>query len=357
MGLLLSSRPQPVKGVQFSGLGSMVRDSLQGVQLSGLFNAATDASSGVQVGGVLNAVNASLEGYQVGGVVNTMKGDLKGGQFGGVANQTGQSVRGVQAGGVVNRVGGAFSGVQAAGVVNMNAQSMQGVQLGGVMNYAQETSGVQAAGVYNRSRSMKGLQMAGVLNMAEGPMRGVQLSVVNLSGRTKGVQVGLVNLSASNSGLPIGFVSYVKDVGLRYEVWTDEMGRITVAQRSGTRRFSNYIGYSVRTDETSHTPAVVLGFGGNFQLQPRLSAMVDGLYNIIGFEDTTEQIVNARFVLAYHMTPRISIMAGPSLNLLMADTDDHGFAIPWSIESGTWGTTHYTVWAGFSAGLRVATKR
>ena len=342
MGVLISARPHPVNGVQFGGLGSLVRDSLRGVQVAGLFNSAEMASTGIQVSGLANRVNASLDGVQVAGLVNTMTGDLDGVQVGGLANNASRNVTGVQVGGLVNRVGNAFSGVQVGGLINMNTQ---------------HTRGVQAAGLLNRSTSAGGIQVAGLVNIAQGPVGGMQLAVVNMAHSMRGVQLGVVNISGSNSGVPFGLVSYVKDVGLRYDVSVDETGMLTTAVRSGTRGFSNYLGFSARPDDVQRTPSLVLGFGSNVVLRPRLTSMVDLLYNGVGFEEDTDHLMKLRLSLGYRVLPFAEVFGGPTLNLLIADEANHGVAIPWRFERGQWGSHHYEFWAGFTGGVRVSTRR
>ncbi len=337
-GVLLSARPGSIEGVQFAGLGSLSRKSLNGVQLAGLFNSATEDSRGVQMGGLVNNIGESMDGSQFAGILNTTSGELNGGQFGGVANHAGESIRGVQAAGVANRVGGTFKGVQVAGVVNLDHQWMRGVQLAGVSNVA---------------RSVNGVQVAGVVNNALGSVRGAQLAVINTAGPVEGFQLGLVNVSSSNTGLPLGLVSYVKDIGLRYDLYVDETGRTTVALRSGTRGFSNYLGFSTRPDDVSRTPAFVAGLGGEFYVRPALSFAIDGLYHGFGVEDATDHLMKTRLLVRYRLHRAIGLFGGPSLNLLLSDEPDYNIAIPWRFEQGRWGSRYYDFWAGFAFGVSV----
>ncbi|MFK7843787.1 MAG: carboxypeptidase-like regulatory domain-containing protein [Rhodothermales bacterium] len=376
-GLFMSTSPTPVNGVQFGGLGNMVRDSLKGVQFGGVFNSAQSAQ-GVQFGGVFNTVYGDLDGYQFSGVLNQLGGDLEGGQFAGTVN-TASNMRGAQFGGIANLADGRAKGVQASGIVNV-AGDMAGTQMAGVANRANRTRGFQGAGVLNMSGPLRGAQAAGIANIAIGDFRGLQAAgIMNVAGNTRkgvqmsgilnvvdnmdgGVQIGLVNIANRNTGLPLGLLSYVKETGLKFDVWADEMGIVSTAVRSGNRSFSNYLGVAARPGESFDNQALMMGLGGEFALRPRLYSSVDVLYYLFGVESSNvsgpdEHLAKMRLLLGFKIAPRIAIFGGPSLNLFISDHQDTNVPVPSRlIDTGRWSGADYSVWAGYAFGLRISTK-
>ena len=356
-GLFLSSRPNVVDGIQLGGLGSMARDSLRGVQFAGVFNSAENASRGLQFSGVFNRIGSDLEGFQVSGVVNHLTGNLDGGQLSGTIN-TAAHVHGGQFSGVANLANGVATGIQMAGVVNMAMEDGWGIQAAGVANRAVSYRGVQFAGVLNATGAMRGVQAGGVVNIADGNVRGAQLAgLVNVAGDiSAGAQIGLVNYARSNKGLPLGLLSYVKETGLRYDVWADETGMVTAAIRSGNRWFSNYLGFSALPAEEPMNKAAVVGFGGEYSFRPRIYGALDIMHSILwqDSESFSEHITKLRILVGFKATPYLAIFAGPSLNLLFSDTPETNIDIPRRIDNGQWGSTYYSLWSGFAVGVRLS---
>ncbi|MEZ4700484.1 MAG: carboxypeptidase-like regulatory domain-containing protein [Rhodothermales bacterium] len=357
-GLLVSARPEPVRGVQLSGIASMVRDTLDGVQISGIFNTAENASHGVQMGGILNLIDGSLDGVQLAGVVNGLNDDLIGVQLAGVANQANGSVRGVQGSGTLNLATGSATGVQLAGTINIAGDRVRGVQGAGLLNKSGALSGLQASGAGNFALAAYGVQVAGVANVAAGELVGAQISLLNVAGPARGAQIGLVNVAESLDGFPLGLVSFVKDVGLRYDVLVDETGTVSTVLRSGNRRFANYIGIAARPNAFGASASTLAGLGVDFSLGPRFYNTIDALYQSTGWnEEPSEHRIQLRALLGFRVAPHLDLVAGPALNLLLYEDASTGLPIPWKIESGSWRGTSYTIWPGFSLGLRLSARR
>ena len=374
-GLFMSSSPAIVEGVQFSGLGSMARDSLKGVQFSGMFNSAQSVD-GVQFGGVFNTVKGDLNGSQFSGVLNQLGGTLVGGQYAGTFNKAGD-VRGVQLAGIGNVSDGRVRGLQASGIVNASGDK-QGAQLAGVANRALRQRGFQGAGVMNYAVTMQGMQGSGVLNATSEDARGVQASgvinfaggrfkgaqlagVLNVAGHVdRGVQIGLVNFANTHQGTPIGLFSFVKDTGVRLDTWIDERGFAASAVRSGNRKFANYLGVGGPTDGSTENGAILFGLGGEFSHTQRLYSTVDGMYYVMGLEQSEfdEHMIQSRLTIGYKLMPYIAIFGGPSLNLLLSDNLETTVPLPNRfIDRGEWGDTTYRFWAGFTAGIRISTNK
>ena len=374
-GLFMSSTPAKVDGVQFSGLGSMARDSLRGVQLSGVFNSAKSAE-GVQLGGVFNTITGDLKGYQLSGIMNQLGGSLEGGQLSGTFNQA-TDIRGVQLSGLANLADGHIRGLQATGVVNVSgnirgaqiagvanrAMAHEGLQGAGVMNYAISSRGVQASGVINvNAENAKGLQATGVINYTGGTHRGTQISgVINVARhKAGGVQLGVVNISRTNTGVPLGLLSYVQETGIRLDTWVDERGVISSAVRSGNRFFSNYIGVSAPLDDSYENGSILFGLGGEFTHGNRFYSTLDAMYHVMGLDSSEfdEQIVQIRALGGFKVFNHVAVFGGPTLNLLISDNPESTVPLPDRfLDRGTWGSMDYRLWAGFAFGLRLSTNR
>ncbi len=356
-GILVNARPEPVHGLQLSGVASMVRDSLNGVQISGIFNTAIHPAHGAQLGGILNLIDGSLEGVQVGGLANGLNDDLRGAQLAGLANRTTGSVEGVQGGGLLNLAAGSVRGAQLAGLANNAGVHLQGVQAAGLLNLAATLHGAQLSGAANVTKTGHGVQLAGVANIVRADFQGAQISLVNVSGATRGVQIGLFNKAESLDGLPLGLVSYVREFGLRYDVLADETGTVSTLLRSGNRRFANYIGFSARPDGVSSSASAIVGFGITLVDGRRLHHTVDALYQgTVGDHEPAEQRIQLRALVGFRLLPHINIVAGPTLNLLVDSDAATRLPIPWRLTSGDRGGFSYTLWPGMALGLRLSTR-
>lgn len=376
VGLLVSASSKKVTGVQVSGLGSLAGDSLRGIQVGALFNATGGAANGAQFGGILNTIDGDLDGAQFGGIANVAMRDVRGVQFGGIANVA-RDVQGVQAGGIANVTRGKMNGIQVAGIFNTvggparvtqlgglfntAASRLQGVQVAGLWNVTGETlEGHQFAGIANVARrSVRATQLAGIVNVSGGPVQVQASGIVNVAGRVRALQLGLFNFARANDGVPIGLFSYVGDVGLKFDVWTDETGLASVAVRSGNRRISNFLGFSAHPSRVRFGRGPVVGLGTEFDVARRAYGSVDLLH--YGLVDRSWEnwagLTRLRLMLGWKLNDFAAVFGGPALNLLLSDEPAGDVVAPWLMESGRWVGTHYAVWPGFSFGLRVSTRR
>ncbi len=356
-GILVSARPESVRGVQVSGIGSMVRDSLEGIQISGIFNTAVHPSHGVQVGGIFNMIDGSLEGVQLSSIMNGLNDGLIGVQLAGVANLANGSVLGVQGSATLNLATGMATGVQLAGMLNIAGDRVLGVQGAGMLNNSGDLVGLQASGIGNFARSTRGLQVSGIANVAAGELVGAQISLLNVAGPTRGVQIGLVNFAESLDGLPLGLVSYVREFGLRYDVLADETGTVSTVLRSGNRRFANYLGFSARPAGIASSASAIVGFGISLVDGRRFHHTIDALIQGTGGDqEPVEQRIQLRALVGFKLLPHIDIVAGPTLNLLVDSNAATRLPIPWRLASGDRGRFSFTLWPGMALGLRLSTR-
>src|SRR5690606_37555783 len=144
----------------------------------------------------------------------------------------------------------------------------------------------------------------------------------------------------SNDGLALGFFSYVHDVGLALDVWTDETGLVTTVVRSGNRRFSNFIGYGAHPGRSAFGHEPVVGAGTEFAVARQVFGAVDVLHQ--GLSDRRwgdwAQLTRLRALLGWRLNDAVAVFGGPVLNLLLSDDADSRVVAPWHLARGQWGS-------------------
>ncbi|WP_294824770.1 hypothetical protein [uncultured Flavobacterium sp.] len=109
--------------------------------------------------------------------------------------------------------GAGTNGLSVTGTYNCTAK-LNGLHIAGITNFSDSSNGVLIApfnyaekfngfeiGVVNQSFSFKGASI-GFVNIADVSMTGIQIGLINISGKNKGLQLGLWNKNAKRS-LPL----------------------------------------------------------------------------------------------------------------------------------------------------------
>ena len=142
------------------------------------------------------------------GEPSSLGGPARGGEFGTVVN------------GLLLSPGGA------------PAHHVRGVSLSAYLGGASRTDGVVVNGIWSISGEHRGLLVGTVANVGRGyglvaggsalsiEMTGVQVAVLNQSGRLRGVQIGLYNFSGDLQGLQIGLVNRTPERTLPLLNWS-----------------------------------------------------------------------------------------------------------------------------------------
>lgn len=348
--------------------------ALEGVEFGSLWNAETGYVRGAQFAGLANTVGGDVHGVQFAGLANIAAGPLNGGQFGGLASLAGEDARGIQAGGIVSIAGGDMRGVQAGGIAAMAEGALDGAQFAGIVSMAGESadaqfsgvvsmaggdvSAIQASGVASLAgASVTGLQIAGVVNMASDRVTGAQIAgLINMAPRVSGLQLGVVNVSQRHSGVPIGLLSYVRETGLRYDLWADESGMITTAVRSGNDVVSNYLGAGVIAGTSDFRFASVAGLGIESDLSRTLFGTVDAITHTLHDDSFTSwaNLSKFRLMMGFRLAPGVAFMAGPTMNVYVSTDDDGSDLAPWSVYETQSSDAFVRMWPGFNAGFRFA---
>ena len=373
---LIADRAARVEGLQLSLGANLVDETLSGIQLSVGANLARGEAHGAQL-----AVGANLVG-----------GALHGAQFAAGANVAGGEVHGTQMAAGANIAGGSLHGAQLAAGGNLTRGELHGVQLASGGNVATgEGHGLQAAAGFNWSGGdFHGAQLAAGFNGAAGTVSGGQLGVVNYAGETRGLQLGVVNTTRVNHGLqlgiinisdeddgvPIGLISYARKNGqLKLAVYGNETMPANIGVKIGGHRIYNVIAMGLRPDGmygASATPttdlkgtvyAPMLAIGLHTPFETPLGGVLSYLDVDAGVTSPTHDFSDNKGTLAlstlrviggWQVARHFSVIAGPTLNVLLRDTDKNANLAPSAIEKVLdSGHTRVSMYPGFVLGVEI----
>ncbi len=283
-------------------------------------------------------------------------GTLKGAEFGSIVNIEKKDVYGAQMAGIVNVVGNNTAGVQFAGITNVSARAAHGLQAGGIMNYAGTNSSVlQLGGIANVSGNNDGAQIAGIANVCRN-INGVQIGgIANVAKKVNGVQIGLINIAEDINGVPIGLFSYVKSVGLHYQVFVDEIGMTSFAIRNGGEHVYSLLSFGVQGNDVAFAGVFGVGIGGRIPFKEKFFATTDILAQLLYTDDLRHE--DTRFISRFRVgggwqiKPRLALIGGFSVNTYLSKEDD-GKTLPKYLPDAEKNNTRWKrVWPGAYIGM------
>jgi hypothetical protein len=242
-------------------------------------------------------------------------------------------VRGVTVSNGFNIATEVVCGVQLTGGVNVSAGPVQGLQLGGVnvsgplegtqagigVNVATEVRGLQLGGVNVATRSAYGAQAGGV-NIAVDELVGVQIGAVNVAaGGVKGVQIGAINV-ASESTLSLGLINILPRGRVHIDAWGTESGLMMLGVKNGGRYFHNIYGAGVLPAAGHVELAFAFGMGVHLPIPVTSGLFVD--VDLLGYSLhstdsplTPSTLVQARALLGVPILRRLAFYVGPSVTM------------------------------------------
>lgn len=261
---------------------------------------------------------------------------------------------GVQLTTVANIVAGPVRGVQAAGGLNL-ATSLRGVQIGSIDIAAGPVFGAQM-GALDIAGDVAGAQL-GALNIA-GAVSGTQIGAVNVAtGPVKGVQLGIVNY-AERSTLSFGLLNIIRRGRLHIDLWGQETGLLMAGVEHGGDYMHNIYGIGTRIVGAERRLALSLGLGGHVQISKRFSVDLD----LLGYSlhetpslAPTAFLVQARAVAALEIGARLGVFAGPSYTVVNARSVEDALLAPYDSSGLDLTTSPNPVlgWPGVTVGMRV----
>ena len=320
----------------------------------------TGAVDGVELSTAVNIDRLYMDGVQLSGAANLVGGNAAGVQLSGGVNVVGQNAAGVQGAGGVNLVAGGADGLQMAGGVNVVALDMDGVQLaGGVNVVAGSVDGLQAAGGVNVAGGVvDGVQAAGGLNVSGG-IDGAQLAPVNYSaGHVDGIQIGVINV-ARTSDFSLGVINIILEGRTHIDGWVNEGGFAWSAFKHGGEGFHYIYGAGYRPGPEALPAAwgVVLGIGGHTTVGQRFFLDTDLLAQQINeggaiWSSGISLQNTARAVVGLQLLDHVSLLAGPSYNVLVSDSCGPKYSGPGTVVFDE-GPVQVRGWPGWMVGLEL----
>jgi len=352
-------------------------DSLRGLQLSPAGNIAQYEMVGAQVGGFYQLSYGPARGAQLASGVNMALGGMRGAQLAGLANVSNGDLRGFQAA-LVNFNRGSLRGAEA-GLVNVNAGTLRGVQVGLVNLVKSDAHGVQAGPIdvngpaAESSGSQVGLAnvnasvgkydgaMVGLVNVGR-KVHGAQVGLVNVAGEVEGAQVGLVNFARKNQGASIGLLPIVLDGYNHGLLWYSDQSALNLGAKLGTRHVYVVLGAGMTRDRYTNGDrefSCTFGIGGHITpLRGRLFFDVDltnTQFSTTGnWHQERRQLSSLRLQVGWQFAPHLAAVAGPTLNLQVAQNPDDRAPRGIGFAEQVWHSSDYTVrmYPGLIAGLQ-----
>jgi hypothetical protein len=307
---------------------------------------------------------AGTNGLEIGGLFNIDKKDVQYVQAAGLFNAVGGQVKGVQVAGINNTVLDSVKGVQASGIGNLVKGNMTGLQMGGIYNHVTDSvKGVQAAGIGNFARrKVSGMQIAGIMNFSNKSTDGVQIAgVINYSKRLRGVQIGLINIADTSSGYSIGLINIILKGYHKLSISSNDVLTINAAFKTGNSKLYSILLAGLSSGLDSKIYSFGYGLGSeipltkkkNFSFNPELT--VQHLY--LGSWNYTNILNRISLNLNYKVNKYISLFAGPSYSVLLADQESpfSGFRSPLDLPGGHLDNIGKNVsgWLGWNAGINL----
>jgi hypothetical protein len=332
---LLAGYAGGVDGVEFSGLGSVLKGDMTGAQFSGLGNIVLNETKGVQFSGLFNIGNGKVKAAQFSGLVNLNAGHVK--------------------------------GFQASGLANINADTTNGFQVAGLVNYAPGIKVTQLSGFANVAPgNNRGCQVAGFVNVTSGRVSGTQVAgFFNYAGKLKGTQIGFINYTDSlESGVPIGFLSFVKNGYSAVEVGATETLYGVFSFKTGTRKLYNILSVGGGSHSNLSLFAWGYGLGAFIPVGKKAGISIDGICYQVNegewFTDRLNLLNKLNLTASWSIASHFSLFGGISWNVTVADiTDEYGDSVvshiaPWSVFEEIY-NDHLEVkmYPGVTAGIRL----
>ncbi len=255
---------------------------------------------------LLGGYTAGIQGVEVAGLFNIDRWDVS---F-------------LQVAGLFNVVGGSTGGVQVAGLYNQVLNKAGGLQVAGLVNSANEVKGLQVAGLYNVAKKVKGVQIAGLFNVAD------------------------------SSDYPIALVNLIKNGRKSLSISYDESGYTHIDFRSGGRVLYGLIGAGYNFDHTDRF-ALDIGFGAH--LINRTKFTLDGEYGyeaLTDFKNDPDQISSFRLLTGLKLSKRVSLFAGPTINIASYSADEPLETHGWPVHKYVSGNNIDNIYAGIAGGLQ-----
>lgn len=312
-----------------------------GVEMAGVFNISKWDVRYVQAAGMINLVAGKSEGIQMAGIHNSVQDSVLGIQAAGFSNIAGSHIRGIQISGVMNKSDGIFSGIQMTGGLNLARQSGNGIQAAGLFNHNKlDFAGIQAAGFFNYTRrNFKGIQMA--------PINSVK--------SLKGLQVGIVNRAEYSEGYSLGIFNFIKNGNPHFSLSSTDIALLSLSWKTGMPGL-----YTVLTAGAHPVPdrkrmVWGVGLGREWKMNKKIVLQTEAIQlNVAQKNQVIASLLRIQMPVNYFINSRLSLFAGPSLSLVLAqkrDNPNHSFHFPDPFHKNLLLANNPYLWLGGQVGM------
>jgi hypothetical protein len=315
---------------------------------------------------ILAGYAGGIRGVEFTGLVSVLQNNLNGAQFAGLGNIVLNEARGAQFAGLMNVNIGISKGFQTAGLLNINAEATNSCMVAGFMNLATGGKATMLSGFTNiNAGADKGAQITGFANINTGKLNGVQVAgFFNYAGKLSGVQIGTFNyVDSLERGVPIGFLSFVRNGYMAFELSTTETLYGVMSFKTGTRKFYNIlsVGGGYRNDLSLF--AWGYGIGTLIPVARKVELNLEGLCYQVNegewFTDHLNLLNKINLTVAWNIKKHLTLFGGPSWNVTVSDVlDDTGDPMvpniaPWEVFNETTDNGYNVqMYPGFTAGIR-----
>ena len=191
--------------------------------------------------------------------------------------------------------------------------------------------------------------------------RGVQVGLVNVADEVDGVQMGLVSFARKNSGASFALLPIVLDGDNRLTMGWNTTSAADLGFKLGTRHFYVTAGIGITRDaeqDGSRYYASSFGLGGH--IIPRggkffldLDALQTKFFTAAHESYVSRSLNSLRLQAGFGLAKHLAIVAGPTLNVQLAQGDDdrRPRSVAFAEQVWTSGKTTIRMYPGFTAGL------
>ncbi|WP_224247671.1 caspase family protein [Hyalangium gracile] len=304
-------------GAALALVSNMYEEEARGLSMALAVNTAGGNVRGSQVSLALNVANEDLDGFQLTTGVNVAGGNVRVGQIGVGLNIAGGRVSGTQLSAALNVAGEDMRGVQASAGVNVAGASFRGIQASTAVNWVGgAASGVQATVGFNRAESVRGLQLS-VLNVS-GDVTGAQVGIINVGKVVNGMQLGLINVAEEVRGVPLGLLTFEEKGQLHLEVWSSDIQLVNAAVKFGGKYVYTTLMAGIGPDDRLQRFTLGLGLGVHIPLGTRFWLDMDlggsGVHAVKQPFRGSNLLAQGRVMFGFQVAPRFAVFAGPTYN-------------------------------------------
>ena len=290
-----------------------------------------------------------------------MNGGVKGFELGGIGNFNKGDVNGCQIAGITNITKGSITGAAISGIANIHSNDTKGLSLSGIANiHAGKTKGLMLSGIVNISnKNMSGAQIS-LVNNTYNDMDGFQLGLINYAKKLKGFQLGLINVTDSIDGIALGLISIYKDGYYAVEVSNSEVLHAHTSYKIGQAHFYNIYTVGYGRYQNNDVFSYGFGLGSLISLHKRHSLAIEGITNQMAYDDKwgkLNMLNKLNLTYQFHVTDRISLVGGPSLNFYISNHLVDGkygtLNMPKTIWKHRGSSNMKAMWIGYNAGINI----